>query len=99
MKYSIEFQYAHNKDSRPGDEGYMFIKTHDGDGKQVIIPNVGDYVRIEHIDHLPAGQFIQGKVRSRYFIYTKFSEASESSCVVNIVVEETDDDMGMILKM
>jgi len=38
-----------------------------------------------------------GKVRSRYFRYIRISN-DDITCLINIVVEETSDDLGKLVK-
>ncbi len=92
MKISIDYQYAPGPGQRPYDDGETVgIKLEDAGGSFAVIPNVGDYVQITAIkDGDPS---FSGKVRSRYFIYI-----GQMQCHVNIVVEETGDDWGLLIK-
>ena len=81
--------------ARPQDDGETVgIEADDRTGT-VIIPNVGDFVQI---DNSVRGEPISfdGRVRSRLFRYIRTN--SEVFCAINIVVEETDDDWGKLVK-
>lgn len=95
MKYEIEYQYLPSGKQRPIDDGEVIgIQATDESGV-VLLPNVGDYV---HIENSGGRASFAGKVRSRFFLYV-CRENKEIYCHVNIVVEETDDDFGKLLKM
>ncbi|MDM8009896.1 MAG: hypothetical protein QUV08_02920 [Parasphingorhabdus sp.] len=97
MNYGIDFQYLAKGDLRPTDDGEIVgISATDKTGS-VILPNVGDYVQIDN--SMDGGQrsHFSGKVRSRLFSYTRISD-DEVFCGINIVVEETDDDWGKLIK-
>lgn len=82
MRYTIHFQLLESGDSRPQEDFFEeFIDV--SDGKTTPIPNVGDAVEIEHIEHHDTkGVF---KVLTRLFSY--YGE-NLASCQVNIVVTE-----------
>lgn len=96
MKYSIDYQYLRKGAARPSDDGEVVgIEATDSSGI-VLLPSIGDYV---HIDNSMDGgerlQF-QGKVKSKLFRYIRTPD--DIICGVNIVVEETDDDWGLLIK-
>jgi hypothetical protein len=100
MKYFIDYQHMPKGTARPLDDGSVIpIEASDKSGL-VVIPDVGDYVDIQFARRVEgdAGGFA-GKVRSRLFRYIADGQDKiETSCVVNIVVEETDDDWGKLVK-
>ena len=97
MKYNIAYQYIPEGSPRPHDDGQIVpIEATDESG-MVLLPNVGDYVQIDNSwkrigDHAT----FSGKVRSRIFRYV-FTE-EKSFCQVDIVIEDTDDNWGLIIK-
>ena len=64
------------------DTGYAFI------------PNVGDFVQVDA--STINGNGFHGRVKSRLFRHIR--TPPQDYCSVNIVVEETDDDWGMLIK-
>lgn len=56
-----------------------------------MLPNVGDYVQIEPVGQPDAPRYY-GRVKSRLFRYIN------DTCGVNIVIEDTDDDWGAVIK-
>ena len=57
-----------------------------------IVPNVGDYVSLIKLGTAEAPSY-EGRVRSRLFRYFE-----ADNCGINIVVQETDDDWGKLVK-
>lgn len=97
MKYSIDYQYLAKGASRPSDDGEVVgIRTDDESGP-VLLPNVGDYVHIDNSMDKGQRTAFSGKVRSKLFNYIRISN-DEVMCGINIVVEETDDDWGKLIK-
>ena len=97
MKYIIDYQYMPAGNSRPQDEGEVItIEAQDSSGDTVLIPNVGDYVLIDNSQDGGERANFSGKVRSRYFRYIRSSD--DVCCLINIVVEETEDDFGALVK-
>ncbi len=95
IKYSVEYQQLAKGRHRPSDNGEIVgIKATDESGL-VIIPNIGDFVQIDECKDR-AG--CMGKVKSRAFFYSWTSD-EQLCCHVNIVVEETDDDWGKLIKV
>lgn len=94
MKYFIDYQYLPKGAERPLDDGAVVDIQFEADAGSAVIPNVGDYVEI-----IPMGTDVtafSGKVRSRLFRH--FVGKDESNCAVNIIVEESDDDWGKLVK-
>lgn len=97
IKYGIDYQYLPKGAARPIDDGEIVgIEATDESGV-VLIPNVGDYVQIDNSADGGERSNFSGKVRSRLFRYIRTS-GSDVFCQVNIVVEETDDDWGKLVK-
>lgn len=97
MKYFIDYQHISKGAARPSDNGEVVpIEASDKSGT-VILPSVGDYVHIDNSADGGKRVGFSGKVRSRLFRYIRTSEA-DVHCLVNIVVEESDDDWGMLVK-
>lgn len=98
MKYGIDYQYLPKGAQRPQDHGEIVgIKVTDDEGVVLpILPNVGDYVEIHNAADGGQRSSFSGKVRSRLFRYTRVP--NEVICQVNIVVEETSDDWGKLIK-
>jgi hypothetical protein len=96
MKYYIDYQHMPAGAARPVDKGNVIpIEANDKNGL-VILPDVGDYVSVQYSKG-PDG--FSGKVRSRLFQYIADGEDKiETSCLVNIVVEDTKDDWGKLVK-
>ena len=97
MKYAIDFQFLAKGAARPTDDGEIVgIEANDKTGT-VVLPDVGDYVHIDNsMDGGQRSQF-SGKVRSRLFTYMRSSD-DEVYCSINIVVEESDEDWGQLIK-
>lgn len=96
MKYGIDFQFLAKGAARPTDDGEIVgIEATDETGT-VILPNVGDYVHIDNSADGGERSSFSGKVRSRLFNYIRTPD--DVYCGVNIVVEETDDDWGKLIK-
>jgi hypothetical protein len=97
MEYSIGYQHLPKGASRPiGDGKIVAIKADDEFGP-LPLPNVGDFV---HINNSAAGasrSSFQGRVRSRLFRYIRLND-ERIFCHVNIIVEDTDDDWGMLIQ-
>jgi hypothetical protein len=95
MDYYIDYQYMPKGASRPRDDGSVVQIEATSEGGFAIIPNLGDFV---HIVKASADDLsFRGKVPSRVFHYVRIGE-SHVNCAVNIVVEETDDDWGKLIK-
>ena len=97
MKYAIDYQFMARGSLRPSDDGEVVnIQATDKTGT-VIIPNVGDFVHIDTFKPDDPRVKFSGKVRSRLFSYFRQSDG-DTFCSINIVVEETDDDWGKLIK-
>jgi hypothetical protein len=97
MKYSIDYQYIPKGAQRPQDDGEIVGIEASSDGGLVLLPNVGDYVQIDNSADGGNRSSFSGKVRSRLFRYIRVSD-DNVFCHVNIVVEETTDDWGLLVK-
>jgi hypothetical protein len=94
VKHFIDFQYLPKGKDRPIDDGEIVGIKSDGN---IVLPNVGDFVSIDNSTDQGKRADFHGRVKSRLFSYIRLSE-TEVHCVVNIVVEETDDDWGALIK-
>lgn len=92
MKYFINYQHVPQGAERPVDCGDVFDENLMKASTLEVVPNVGDYVEL----HIQGGQTFSGKVRSRLFRYIGIQE--EVNCIINIVVADTDDDWGLLVK-
>ena len=92
MDYFIEAQFLPKGADRPLDQGLTLgVKT--DDQGFAVLPAVGDYVHVgPGLDDTEGREQFSGKVVSRLFTYLG------KSCGVNIVVAETDDDWGKLIK-
>lgn len=97
MKYFIDYQYLPKGAARPLDDGEAVGIEATDQGGFALLPNVGDYVHIDNSTDGGKRTAFSGKVRSRLFNYLRASDA-DVNCIVNIVVEETDDDWGLLIK-
>jgi hypothetical protein len=96
MKYFVDYQYLPKGAARPVDNGEVVPIEISAKGDPAFLPDVGDYV---HIDNSIFGEnraSFSGKVRSRYFRY--ICSKGERNCAVNVVVEQTNDDFGKLVK-
>ena len=91
MRYDLNYQQIRKGAARPDDEGTTVEIDIKADG-HVVLPNVGDYVSIDN-SGTDMGS-VRGRVRSRLFRYIGKADV----CYVNIVVEDTDDDWGKLVK-
>ncbi len=97
MNYHIDFQYLPKGAPRPIDNGEILPIEITDEAGSGLIPSVGDYVQIDNsLTGCADRASFSGKVRSRLFLY--FGSEQENTCAVNIVVEDTDDDFGMLIK-
>ena len=88
-RFSANFQMMPKGASRPLDDGQAVDLATDDQGF-LLLPSVGDFV---HVDQsLKDGAVFSGRVRSRLFSYLG------DIGLVNIVLEETDDDWGELIK-
>ena len=97
MKYGVNYQYLpkNSANRRPIDDGAALHDHPATDAELVLLPNVGDYVQIDR--SLVKGESFEGKVRSKLFRYIVATDGAQW-CQINIVVEESDDDVGMLIK-
>ncbi len=93
MKYLIDYQYLPKGSARPLDDGEVVAIEIDDTG-YALVPNVGDFVH-QHAGTIDGNSF-DGRVKSRLFRY--ILTPPQNTCAVMVVVEETDDDWGMLVK-
>jgi hypothetical protein len=96
MAYGLNYQYF-PKDSpngRPLDNGSALLDHPVNAEELVLLPNVGDYVQIDN--SVRGGESFSGKVRSKLFRYIVTD--NKQWCQINIVVQEDDDDWGLLIK-
>jgi hypothetical protein len=94
MQYLIEYQYMPKGADRPIDEGRAVDISLTDEGGFVLLPIAGDFVSIENPEG--KGANFAGRVRTRAFYYVRSSDDS-LSCVVNVVVQETDDEWDEVI--
>jgi hypothetical protein len=95
MDYSFDFQYLPKGAARPIDDGVIVGVEGKAGEPDPPIPNVGDFVNIMSSNGTHAN--FAGRVRSRLFSYWVSADGKQG-CGVNIVVEETDEDWGKLIK-
>ena len=95
MKYSMNYQYMPKQAARPRDDGTTVEVEADWNGFAPI-PNVGDFVH--HDNSMNGMASFHGKVKSRVFFYIRGSTPENAVCMINIMIEETDDDWGKLSK-
>ncbi len=96
MAYGLNYQYF-PKDSpngRPLDNGSALLDHPVTAEELVLLPNVGDYVQIDN--SVRGGESFSGKVRSKLFRYIVTDD--KQWCQINIVVQDDDDDWGLLIK-
>ena len=93
MKYHLNYQQMHKGAQQPSNEKVRVEVS--SEGGFALLPMVGDFV---HIDNSSTDvDSVNGRVRSRLFTYY-LNTPSEDNCIINIVVEDTDDDWGTLIK-
>ena len=97
VKYFIEYQHLPKGSPRPHDDGEIVGIEVSDKGGFAALPNVGDYIHIDNSMDGGERAAFSGKVRSRYFRYIRISN-DDITCLINIVVEETSDDLGKLVK-
>jgi hypothetical protein len=98
VKYWIEYQHMPDGAPRPVDQGEVVAIEVTDKGGFAAVPNVGDFVSIDNSGDRDEGRAsFSGKVRSRLFRYIRTSN-TDISCLINIVVAETDDEWGALVK-
>ncbi|EOC7870469.1 MULTISPECIES: hypothetical protein [Serratia] len=94
ITYGVDYQYLRKGAARPDDDGIV-VPLQSTDNPLLLLPSVGDYVNIagrnQELSHF------SGKVKSRLYTYTRVS-GDIVHCGINIVIEETDDDWGKLIK-
>lgn len=97
VKYLIEYQHMPAGSTRPLDDGEIVGIEASDSGDFAVLPNVGDYVSVDNSgDSEEERPSFSGKVRSRLFRYIRTEHGL--MCLVNIVVEDTKDDWGKLVK-
>ena len=96
MKYHLNYQQMHKGAKRPSDDEEATVRVEvSSEGGFALLPIVGDFV---HIDNSSTDMdSVNGRVRSRLFTYY-LNTPSEDNCIINIVIEDTDDDWGALIK-
>lgn len=97
MRYYLNFQQLPKGASRPEDNGRTVILDIQKDG-HALLPNVGDFVSMDNSTTKDKISEVHGRVKSRVFFYLGSSDTVEGACSINIVVEETADDWGLLIK-
>lgn len=100
---SVQYQVLRKGANRPEDWGASHGVDLDGWSDVAALPHVGDYVNLQSYgDGGCQDQNYHGKVRSRLF--GQFTEMDsdghtlKATVGITIVVEETDDDWGKLIK-
>lgn len=91
--YSYDYQFMPKGHPRPLDDGDV-VGCKSDDNPLMMLPNVGDYV---NISNPPPRTSFSGKVKTRLFYYMRISE-DHVHCAINIVIEESDDNWGALIK-
>ena len=96
ITYSIEYQESQGEGLRPIDDGEVIGIRFEDDKGFALIPNVGDYV---HIGKETSGEraHFEGVVRYRSFFYQRTDDETVF-CHINIVVQHSDIDTGLLIK-
>lgn len=91
MKYGIDYRFLKKGAARHVDNTTMArpVDVEVDESQFALIPTVGDYVDIQGEEDM-RNVAVRGRVRSRCFRYVL------GYCYVTIVVEETDDDWGLV---
>jgi hypothetical protein len=94
MRYYVTFQYMPKGSARPLDQGTS-AGDFEWEGKTGFppLPAVGDFYHAVDVSKDQDHVVFSGRVRSRLFTYL-----SNGDCSINIVVQETDDDWGLLIK-
>lgn len=102
MSIGVQYQPLRKGASRPEDWGSTHGYNLNGHTDIGLLPNVGDYVNLIPVGEGADESNFHGKVKSRLFNQiTKMSDDGntvEVSIWINIVVEETTDDWGLLIK-
>jgi hypothetical protein len=99
--YSVQYQPFRRGASRPDDWGSCHAHEINDIG---LLPNIGDFVNLIPLNAPEGYLSFSGRVRSRLFTqFTRFDDPKDDTPTainvgVNIVVEETDDDWGKLIK-
>ena len=94
MKYRVAFQYRPKNQSRPEDHEQSFDLTGGDEVEEfLLIPNIGDHVFLPDEDSEKGDK---GVVESRSFFYQRGGD--DMWCLVNIVLTDSDVDVGKLIK-
>ncbi|WP_456267766.1 hypothetical protein M1D97_10940 [Kushneria sp. AK178] len=97
MRYYFNYQYLPKGAEQPVDTGDAVNVTDEQTAKPPTLPAVGDHVQIHHVGG--EGEGLAGRVKSRLFQYLVSDENPDlHRCMINIVVEESDEDWGKLIK-
>lgn len=94
ITYGVDYQYLRKGAARPDDDGIV-VPLESTSNPLILLPFVGDYVSIAGKNNELSS--FSGKVKSKLFTYTRIP-GDIVHCGINIVVEETDDDWGKLIK-
>jgi len=88
MKHRIQYQYRPRDAGRPRDYAQQFdLATEEG---PILLPSIGDHVSMEKDAEL------DGVVENRNFHY--ISVGGETICLINIVLTDSNVDVGRLIK-
>lgn len=96
VTYSIEYQESQGEGLRPIDDGEVIGMRFEDTNGFALIPNVGDYVSIGKELSGQRAHF-DGVVRYRSFFYQRTDDETVF-CHINIVVQRSDIDTGLLIK-
>ena len=95
VKYSMNYHYMPKQAPLPRHDGTTVEVEADWNGF-ALIPNVGDFVH--HDNSMNGMASLDGNDQSRGFFYIRGSTPENAVCMINIMIEETDDDWGKLSK-
>ncbi|WP_187428676.1 hypothetical protein ROLI_012240 [Roseobacter fucihabitans] len=98
----VQYQILRKGAERPEDWGSSHGFEVDSLADLAGLPNVGDFVSLNALKSSEGGDSYHGKVRSKLFrqftIMDESGLTAELGIGVTVVVEETDDDWGKLIK-
>jgi hypothetical protein len=93
MRHTVQFQFRPKGSSRPLDESQDFDLPED---QPLNLPAVGDHV---YLSGHSWGREAALMVESRLFSYISLDASAERvTCMINIVLTESETDFGLLLK-